>query len=328
VVDADDPSGRIAWAGMNDAGFAIMNTASYNLPQKKGEAADQEGLIMAQALRQCARVEDFEALLKANQGPNLGVTANFGVIDGAGAAGLFEVHNHGFEKFEAASAPEKFLLVTNFSRSGTKDGGAGYLRFDRVSQLAAQTPGTKFSPRFIFRELARDTGHTLLGTPAYPAFKALPPGDHWLHTRHTINRWDTACAVVLVGKDPAHPASRPMMWILPGEPLVALALPLWVEAGRAPEAFWCGSEAPLWRETLRIKALVRPFLGTPEKQEYLNTRRLDGPKGGFLPALLAEEERTFREVEAFQENPRTPEELAAFQDAAAKRALGLLKSLR
>jgi hypothetical protein len=328
VVDADDPSGRIAWAGMNDAGFAIMNTASYNLPSKKSEAADQEGLLMAQALRRCARVEDFEAFLKANEGPNLGVTANFGVIDGAGKAWLFEVHNHGFERFDASATREKFLLVTNFSRSGKKDGGAGYLRFDRVSQLAAQAAGGKFSPRFIFRELARDTGHSLLGTPTFAAFRTLPAGDHWIHTRHTINRWDTAMAVVMVGKDPADPGSRPMMWVLPGEPLLAIALPLWVEAGAAPEALWSGAEAPLWRETLRIKALVRPFFGIPEKQEYLNTRRLDGPQGGFLPRLLAEEDRNHREVESFLRVPRTAEELAAFQQAAANRALEILASVR
>ena len=31
LIDSDDPTGKAIWAGYNSAGFAIMNTASYNL---------------------------------------------------------------------------------------------------------------------------------------------------------------------------------------------------------------------------------------------------------------------------------------------------------
>jgi hypothetical protein len=43
--------------------------------------ADREGTLMADALRTCRTVADFEAYLKANLGRGLGARANFGVID-------------------------------------------------------------------------------------------------------------------------------------------------------------------------------------------------------------------------------------------------------
>jgi len=328
VVDKDDPSGRIGWAGVNTAGFAIMNTASYNLPQTKGEAADQEGHLMAQALRSCRTVEDFEAFLKANQGPNLGASANFGVIDAAGKAMLYEVHNHGFQRFDASEPMAKFLFVTNFSRSGRKEEGAGRLRMDRAEALASQRKPGPFSPREIFRDFARDTGHALLGTMAWPEFSRFEASkEHWIHTKHTINRWDTACSIVLVGKDPRDPASHAVMWILPGEPLVSAALPLFVDAMASPTPFWEGREAPLWKETLRLKGLVRPTFGQPEKQEYLNAARLDNRAGsGFLPGLLNAEAANFDRTAAFLRTPRTPSELAAFQAELANQTLGVLRA--
>ena len=50
---------------------------------------------MADALRTCRTAADFEAYLRANLGRNLGGRTNFGVIDAAGNAEIFEVHNRG-----------------------------------------------------------------------------------------------------------------------------------------------------------------------------------------------------------------------------------------
>ncbi len=38
------------------------------------------------------------------------------------------------------------------------------------------------------------------------------------------------------------------MWVIPGEPVTAAAVPLWVEAGASPALLWEGDEAPMWRE--------------------------------------------------------------------------------
>lgn len=51
LVDADDASGRRAYAGPNAAGFAIINTVAYNLPAaQSGDLKDLEGNVMQEYL--------------------------------------------------------------------------------------------------------------------------------------------------------------------------------------------------------------------------------------------------------------------------------------
>jgi hypothetical protein len=335
VVNKNERSGSIVWAGINTEGFAIMNTASYNLPRPDGTIGStdgNEGILMGTALRTCKTIEDFEALLTAEKGPGLNVTVNFSVIDATGRAHLFETHSKGFTKYDASQTPEKYLLITNFSRSGKVNAGAGYLRFDRALELAKQVPAGMLSPRLIFRDFSRDTGHVLLKSLNYPDFKQHSASeDLWIHNRYTINRSDTACAVVMVSKDPSDPSSRPMMWILPGEPLTAIALPLWPEAGVTPEPFWKGeADAPLWGETLRIKRIIRPFYpDMPEKKEYMNVGKVDNKEGtGYLPTFLATESDVFTATDDFMAKPRTPAELSAFQKAMADKVMRVLSAAK
>ena len=82
-------------------GFAIMNSASYNLNlQDTSKLKDNEGFVMKKALQSCATLQDFEALLKSLPKP-MGVNANFGVIDANGGAAYYETSNYTFIKFNA-----------------------------------------------------------------------------------------------------------------------------------------------------------------------------------------------------------------------------------
>jgi len=147
LVNGDDPSGRRAFAGLNSEGFAIMNTVAYNLPDVPGEAKDLEGTIMADALRTCRTVEEFAAYLEANQGGHLGSLANFGVIDGRGGAAIFETHNHGFTRLDVAEKAAGYMVNTNFARTGEEGEGAGYLRFERATELFGELAGNKVDRR-------------------------------------------------------------------------------------------------------------------------------------------------------------------------------------
>ena len=168
------------------------------------------------------------------------------MIDAEGAAVLFEVHNHGYERLDAAAAPEGHLVNTNWSRTGQEAKGAGYVRFDRATELLKAAP-RPVSARDVLRRLARDTGNALVPQPAPADFATLPGDrDRWVFTRDSIDKSYTAAAVVIVGRRPGDRRTRATMWVLPGEPITAVALPLWVEAGRSPEPFWKGDEAPLW----------------------------------------------------------------------------------
>jgi hypothetical protein len=319
LVNADDRSGRWAYAGLNSAGFAIFNSVAYNLPGKGGEMKDLEGTIMADALRTCARVADFEQYIRENLGPSLGSLANFGVLDAEGGAALFELSNHAYNKYLAADFPEKYIINTNFARSGKAGAGAGYLRFDRASQLFRQIPPGQISQRQILSQFSRDTGHALVQQPDFSKFKAISgKKPFWIATRDTIDRESTAAAVVVSGRQPGAENSLATFWVQLGEPLFSVAVPLWTEAGAVP--------APIGVEAERLKKLARPY---PEgdRRDYLDATRLDNREHtGFLPGLLKAEQEIFSLTGEFLKSRHTPVELAAFQERMADKALAALQA--
>jgi len=314
LVNAHAPDGRHAFAGLNAAGFGIMNTVAYNLPQDKKEMHDLEGIVMADALRTCRTVMDFAAYLEKRQGPDLGSQATFGVMDSSGRAWLFEVHNHGYTVHDANKEERDYLVVTNFARSGPENQGAGYLRFARATRLFNQFPKGRVDFAVILTHFTRDTGHALLNHPAQDTWQNAPANKaNWIYAADCISRPYTSAAVVMVGRDPRDPQSVATMWVIPGQPMCAAARPLWVEAGEVPESFWKGKDAPLWRQSLALKKQLFPMEGG-NRHEYMNLSVLDNAAGtGILPPILKKESRVLADTEQFLLKPHSPAEYAAFQ---------------
>ena len=64
LVNSKDKTGKSVWIGVNEKGFAIMNSASYNLNLNDTiEQTGWEGHIIKKALATCATIEDFEKFL-------------------------------------------------------------------------------------------------------------------------------------------------------------------------------------------------------------------------------------------------------------------------
>jgi hypothetical protein len=326
VVNAAETSGRIVWGGLNSAGFAIINSVAYNLPQESGEAGDLEGHVMADALRSCATADDFENYLKANLGAGLGVQANFCVIDAKGGAAIFETHNHGYQRLDAAAAPEKYLLNTNFSRSGKADKGAGYLRFDRENELFRAVPAGKLTHGFILQTAARDLGDSRLQHPERAEWKKLPADrPSWIHANYTIDRGATACAMVIHGVKPGEDPRNATLWVILGEPVCSIAIPLWVAAGETPVELRASARAPIYQEALRLQERLRPLPGR-DRREYLDLGRLDNRAGtGWLPGHLELERAIIEETARLLQGDATPAQLADFERATAARVLGTLQ---
>lgn len=129
LFNAADSKLSEAWMGMNEAGFAVMNTASYNIKDDKVPAKnmDKEGILMTRALRTCRTVDDFRKLLDSYPRP-MGVEANFGVIDALGNGAYFETNNHSYVCYDLADEPSGVLVRTNYSHSGRPNEGYGFVR--------------------------------------------------------------------------------------------------------------------------------------------------------------------------------------------------------
>jgi hypothetical protein len=249
LVDADDSAGRAAWAGVNEVGFAIANTASYNLPQPANEGREQEGVVMAEALRTCRTVDDLEGLIERRKGKRLGVRTNFFAIDASGGAVIIETHNNGHTRYDAASFPGNRIANTNFSRGGGVDEGAGYMRFDRASELLETITADRLNAATVFDVLSRDMGHPLLQHPPREAWKTLPADrPYWVHSNYTINRPSTASAVVVEGVRPGQDPRLTTMWVALGGPVTTIAVPVWLPPGRRPRS---SGRAPTRRSARR-----------------------------------------------------------------------------
>ncbi len=322
LVNADADNGRIAWVALNSAGFAVANTATDNLPASTAlgsgtPSSVNPGLIMADAARTCATVDDFEWFLTHNLGRETMTRSNFLALDARGNASIFETHSRGFKRLNASETPEGGSGNTNFSRSGEPDKGHGYLRFDREAVLLKAAPSGRLSTDYILQMLSRDLGHPLLHNPAQSEWAKFPSETPvWLHTNYTIDRPSTASATVIHGIRPGEDPSHTTMWVALGEPLTSIAVPLWVAAGQPPAELWEGKDAALSLESERLKALLRPLKST-ERLEYLDLTRLDNASGtGWLPMTLAAERGDLKQADDLLKKNPSEKKMAELEGGA------------
>lgn len=179
-----------AWMGMNQAGFMIMNTASYNLAPDTARLKDCEGRVMRRALEVCRTVDDFCRLLDTLPKP-LGIQANFGVVDSRGNGGYIEADDYTRTLFMLNDSTD-VIVRTNFSVSGNDTDGMGYIRYDNARHLMGDGP---YTPWLFTETLSRSFYHSLLDIDA-------AAGDaHWVVDRDFIPRRSSAASIVMVGGD-------------------------------------------------------------------------------------------------------------------------------
>ncbi len=145
------------WGGMNETGFAIMNTATYDLKDDDVPAAlmEMEGVVMYKALELCRTLEDFEHFLDTLARP-MGVETNFGVIDQEGGAAYYEVNNHRWVKFDVNAEPLGYRVVTNFTQTGRPEDRKGVDRYEKAREILAATtvPKDRWDHEFFIREIS------------------------------------------------------------------------------------------------------------------------------------------------------------------------------
>ncbi|MFP4046801.1 MAG: carcinine hydrolase/isopenicillin-N N-acyltransferase family protein [Bacteroidales bacterium] len=97
LINSEDEDAEKIWIGFNSAGFAIMNTLSYNVDGEE----DENGEFMKKALMECATVDEFEKFIQNSSKPRK-VASNFGVIDAEGGAAYFETGEESYTRFDAS----------------------------------------------------------------------------------------------------------------------------------------------------------------------------------------------------------------------------------
>jgi hypothetical protein len=102
----------------------------------------------------------------------------------------------------------------------------------------------------------------------------------------TVNNADpsllSASAIVIRCVKPGEDPKGTTMWVMLGEPLTSIAVPLWAAAGAPPPELWDGKDSALSKESARLKNVLRP-LKTAERRDYVDVTRRDNAAGtGWL----------------------------------------------
>ncbi len=328
VVNSGDPAGLEVWAGVNAKGFAIMNSASYNLAKTDSTA---EGQLMRLALQSCATVEEFQALLEKTNGGR-DVTANFGVIDARGGAAIFEASRTTFKRFDAtdpAGAPAGFIVRTNYSDSGDAETGSGVLRRERADSLLARLVKDKgLTVSTLLAGPARDVANVHIGS--YPA-QGLPAGARLAYTADSVCRYDTASAVVFEGVRPGEDPLLSTMWVIPGEPITGAAVPVWVRAAGVPTTLAAASGAsPMTKALDAVRTLFYPET-RGELKKFISVAAFAAGPGAVLPRLLASEAENVRAADTARARwlatPPLPEEVQRLENELAARTLAEIEAI-
>ena len=200
LFNASDKNLRECWTGFNSEGFAIMNTASYNLKDDKvpEKDMDKEGLVMTKALRKCVTVDDFEHLLDSLPRP-MGVEANFGVIDATGAGAYFETNNHSYIRINLEDSPEHMLVRTNYSHCGRPNEGYGFVReANALHHLRPAAEKKEITPEFLTETLSRTFYHSLMDKDMADGLE-----EGWIIDQDFIPRFKSCATIVIEGCVPS-----------------------------------------------------------------------------------------------------------------------------
>jgi hypothetical protein len=277
LINSNDNNGDQIWGGNNEFGFAIMNSASFNLREDKdAKFKDQEGVIMKKALESCKTLDDFEKLL-ANLPKPMGLEANFGVIDAKGGAAYFETNDEGFVKFDANDkkvAPNGYIIRANYSFTGRENEGYGYIRYMNAEKEFFAAAGTnQLDPTFILKNQCRSLENFLTEDDVKSYQNLSKNQNNFIVVKDCINRYISTSSFVIQGVKDNEDPKLTTMWTLLGFPLASVAVPTWsLNHVDLPETVRAENDknAELCIKTLELKKKFFP-VSRGAGEDYMNT---------------------------------------------------------
>jgi hypothetical protein len=297
LVNSKDSLGKSVWIGVNKVGFAIMNSASYNLNLGSNEKlTGLEGQVIKDALANCKTLADFEALLNSYPKPS-GLEANFGVIDADGGAAYYEFNHDGYMKFDANDpkvAPFGYIIRANYSHTGKLGVGSGYIRYNTANELFYQQQSTNgLTPQFIEQNVAKSLNHFLTKENLFQKYGNLNPDTpQYAHFLDFIPRTGSSSSVVVEGVKAGENPELSSMWSDVGFPLASIIVPTFFSDNNTalpyittykPEL----KDAPICYAALKLKNEDILNIRWGEKDNhYINVNALANNEGSGIRQIL------------------------------------------
>jgi len=327
IVAAKDSLYKSVWSGHNEVGFAIANTAAYNLngkpepgkPRPQGD--DNDGTLMRKALETCRTLADFEHLLDSikARGP-IPSNSNFAVLDAEGGVAYYETGNKGYVKYDANDplvAPYGFIVRTNHGMSGERSLDQGVERYLAISNYATRAAfANDLAFEHVIRKVTRNLKHGLTQLDLHDFEPQDDSQPVYFPFRDFIPRYLTASAQLIQGVKKGEDALLTTAWTIVGSPLTTVAVPLWITAdGKLPAVLTHqqpGQQAPLVATSFALKRQLFP-IERGNGQDYINLARLINRAGtGILQLIEPIETEIFNRSKHIRESRNPQKDIADF----------------
>ena len=304
LVNSEDVEGDQVWGGANSTGFSIMNSASFNVNMDDTTSKkDLEGFFMKQALKECATLGDFEQLLN-NLAKPMGLASHFGVIDAQGGAAFYEVNNYTYTKFDAnnsAEAPNGYILRTNFSFTGKKDIGYGFIRYQTAQDIFYQAESMgQLNYQTIIQDFSRCFKHAVLNNDFRKEFEKVPEGQHFINSGDFITRHGSSSAILIEGVKQGEPSNLATIWTTVGFPNTCITLPVWVGGGNKLPSILLddgSGNSPLNEMALQLKDECYPIKRSAGYKYLQISKLINSDKTGFVQKIEDAERVIFKTTE-------------------------------
>ena len=328
LVNSKDTKGENVWGGSNSTGFAIMNSASYNVNENDTTSLkDREGIFMKLALQTCASLQDFEKLLNEYPKPR-GLAAHFGVIDAHGGAAFYEVNNQTWTKFDANETPAGYVLRTNYSETGIPDTGFGFIRRQTAEKIFAEaSQKNTLNYRTIMQDFSRCFYHPVFHINYREKYESGNYETDFISSDDMITRHSSASNILIQGLRKGESPDMNTVWVQIGHPETTVTLPLWVRGGENIPALLqydpTIQNSRLNAYALEWKNKAYP-IGRSDGYHYLKMTELVNPqKTGYVQRIEEMEKYIFditeEKLEIWRRDLPKPFSISVFYDALDKK---------
>ena len=323
IVNAEDTLPLEVWGGHNEAGFAIVNTAAYNLNGDGGDT-DGDGIFIRKALGLCASLEDFERLLDTVKKPRE-INSNFAVLDAQGGCAYYEAGNYNYVKFDVNDtlvAPDGYLMRTNFGTTGNHKLDQGVERYQAITDLMATVCNEgRLDYDYLVTHISRHLTHGLTKNNLYEQMPETELNTMFVPFVDYTVRYVSASVILVQGVTPNESPLNTVSWTIMGWPLTTVAMPLVITpSGKLPALVTNDGTGHSWLCEKSLELKSRAFsLKRGNTKSYCNIAVLFNKQGtGILQKILPVEEEVMRRGEealtVFRKNPLDSSSMEAYYD--------------
>lgn len=275
VADSHSLDGGSSLCGMNVAGFAIINTATYNLGTRDFNNQIAPSKLMYKALAECENAIEFEQMLERMACKMM--PANYGIIDKDGNAFYYEVGEVSWTRIDVDNIQDNHITFTNFSQSGSRNNRIGLERCVTATAIMNETIEREriITPRSLFDNISRSFRNEFLNIDLKKQDN--PFGDYFVDGIFIPLKTTTFSAVF----------QRGVAWIMLGYPPTSVVVPVLMNRELPP--FMCKSgerqTAEIYNKSFELKKRIFD-INVGEGNKYFNFNLLYNMAGtGYMQQI-------------------------------------------